>query len=102
MKYVIEWKRKRHGTLDEYEAGQRRVLGLLRRWKRPEGVTIHQWVVRAGGSGGYAVVETDDLAPMHEATRVFSGLNFLIDPVLDIDVALAAAGQAIEWRDAAV
>ena len=77
-------------------------MALLRQWKRPEGVTIHQWVVRAGGSGGYAVIETDDLAAVHEATRVFSGLNFTIEPVLDIDVALAATGQAIEWRDSVV
>ena len=102
MKYVIGWKRKRHGTAAEYEDGQRRVMALLRQWKRPEGVTIHQWVVRAGGSGGYAVIETDDLAAVHEATRVFSGLNFTIEPVLDIDVALAATGQAIEWRDSVV
>jgi hypothetical protein len=102
MKYVIGWKRKRHGTTAECEEGQRRVLALLRSWKRPEGVTIHQWVVRAGGTGGYAVIETDDLATVHEATRVFAGLNFSIEPVLDVDVALAAVGQAIEWRDAAV
>ena len=102
MKYVIGWKRKRHGTTAEYEEGQRRIIALMRRWKRPEGVTIHQWVVRAGATGGYAIVETDDLAAVHEATRVFSGVNFSIEPVLDVDVALAATGQAIEWRDAAV
>ena len=102
MKYVISWKRKRHGTLAEHEDGERRVLGLLKDWTRPDGVVIHQWVVRAGGTGGYAVIETDDLAAVHEATRVFSGLNFTIEPVLDIDVALAAAGHAIEWRDASV
>ena len=102
MKYVIGWKRKRHGTMAEYEEGQRRALALLRQWKRPEAVTIHQWVVRAGGDGGYAVIETEELAAVHEATRVFSGLNFSIEPVLDIDVALAAAGQALEWRDSVV
>jgi len=48
------------------------------------------------------VIETDDLAAVHEATRVFAGLNFTIEPVLDVDVALAGVGQAIEWRDAAV
>ena len=47
-------------------------------------------------------IETDDLAAVHEATRVFAGLNFSIEPVLDIDVAMAAAGQAIEWRDSVV
>lgn len=99
---MIGWKRKRHGTSVENEASERRMLTLFGQWKRPEGVLIHQWLVRAGGSGGYAVVETDDLAAVHEATQVFSGFNFSIEPVLDIDVALAASGAAIEWRDAAV
>lgn len=99
MKYVISWKRKRHGTLAEHELGERRILALMRTWNRPEGVLIHQWVVRAAGEGGYAVIETGDLAAVHEATRVFSALNFTIEPVLDIEVALAAAGQALAWRD---
>ena len=33
---------------------------------------------------------------------MFSAFNFHIDPVIDIDAALAAAGTAIEWRDAVV
>lgn len=99
MKYVMSWKRKRHGTQAEYEAGQRRVLDLMRDWRRPEGVVIHQFLVRAGDSGGYAVFETEDLAQVHQATAAFSSFNFHIDPVLDIDRALAATGLAIEWRD---
>ena len=102
MKYVISWKRKRHGTVAEYEDGQRRVLALLKDWQRPEGVLIHQFVVRAGETGGYAVVETDDLASVHEATTAFSGFNFTIEPVLDIEVAMAAAGHAIARRDSLV
>ena len=102
MKYVITWRRKRHGTTVDYEAGQQRVMDLLRSWKRPEGVLIHQFVVRAGDTGGYAVFETDDLGAVQEATAVFSGFNFHIDPVLDIDVAMAGRGVAVEWRDAAV
>ena len=102
MKYVMSWKRKRHGTTAEYEAGQQRVLELMRAWQRPAGVRIHEFVVRAGDSGGYAVFETDDLATVHEAATAFSGFNFHIDPVLDIDVALAARGIAVEWRDAVV
>lgn len=98
----MTWKKKRHGTSAEYEEGQARVLELMRRWRRPQGVLIHEFLVRAGESGGYAVFETDDLAAVHEATLAFSGFNFHIDPVLDIDVALAAAGLAIEWRDSVV
>jgi hypothetical protein len=102
MKYVMTWKKKQHGTMAEYEASQRRVLELMRKWQRPAGVQIHQFLVRAGTTGGYAVFETDDLAAVHEATAVFSAFNFHIDPVIDIDAALAATGLAIEWRDAVV
>ena len=74
-------------------------------WRTPDEVVIHQFVDSLGAGqdgGGYAVVETDDLDAVHDAVEVFSAFNFHIDPVVDIDVALAAKGVAIEWRDAAV
>jgi hypothetical protein len=98
MKYVMTWKRKRHGTTAAYEAAQARVLELMRCWRTPDDVVIHQFVVRSGDTGGYAVFETDDLEVVHEAVEVFSGFNFHIDPVVDIDVALAARGIPMEWR----
>jgi Protein of unknown function (DUF3303) len=102
MKYVMTWKKKQHGTIAEYEASHRRVLELMKKWRLPTGVQLHQFVVRAGTTGGYAVFETDDLTAVHEATAVFSAFNFHIDPVIDVDAALAAAGSGIEWRDAVV
>ena len=103
MKYVIGWKRKRHGTTAEYEDGQRRVMALMRQWKRPEGVTIHQWVVRAGGDRRLRGRSRPTTSPRCTRRRGSSrGSTSRIEPVLDIDVALAATGQAIEWRDAAV
>jgi hypothetical protein len=102
MKYVMSWKRKRHGTTAEYETNQRRVIALMRAWRRPSSVRIHEFVVRTADSGGFAVFETDDLAAVEEAAAVFAAFNFHIDPVVDIDVALAHAGVAVEWRDAVV
>lgn len=102
MKYVMSWKRKRHGTQVEYDEATVRALDLMREWRRPDGVTIHEFVVRAGESGGFAVFETEDLAVVHKATTAFSGFNFHIDPVIDMDRALAANGVAVEWRDAVV
>ena len=102
MKYVMIWKRKRHGTTAAYEAAEARVLALMQDWRKPEEVVIHQLVVRSGDTGGYAVIETDDLARVHDAVEVFSGFNFHIDPVVDIDVALAGKRVATAWRDAAV
>ncbi len=102
MKYAMTWKRKRHGTTAQFQAAERRVLALMQAWRRPDGVRIHQFVVRAGESGGYAIFETDDIGQVEEATRVFADFNFHIDPVLDIDAALAGVGVTVEWRDAVV
>lgn len=99
MKYVLSWKKKRHGTTSDFEVGQRRVLQLMRGWRRPEGVLIHEFVVRVGEPGGYVVFEAEDLAALHRETAAFSMLNFQIDRVIDIDEALAAAGAATAWRD---
>lgn len=95
MKYVIRWQRKRHGTIGAYEDSLSRMLALLASWRRPEGVAVHQCVVRAGGTGGYAVIETNDLETVNEATRAFAGFNFAIEPVLDLEPGLAAGGQAV-------
>jgi len=102
VKYVMTWKRKQHGTASAHAAAEARVLDLMRGWRKPAGVVIHQFVVRSGASGGYAVFETDDPDAVDAAVKVFSAFNFRIDPVVDIDVAPAAKGIAMEWRDAAI
>jgi hypothetical protein len=102
MKYVLTWKKKRHGTTAEYEAGQKRVLELMRAWRRPETVVIREFLVKVGEPGGYVVFEAEDLAAVHRETAAFSSLNFQVDPVIDIEDALAAVGVAIEWRDSVV
>lgn len=98
----MTWKRKQHGTAGAHAAAEARVLDLMQGWRKPEGVVIHQFVVRSGESGGYAVFETEDPEAVRAAVEVFSAFNFRMDPVVDIDVALAAKGIAVEWRDAAV
>ena len=102
MKYVLTWRKKRHGTTADYEDGQRRIVTMMRDWRRPDGVRIHEFLVKVGEPGGFVVFEADDLAAVHRETAVFSMLNFTVEPVVDIDEALAAVGQAIEWRDAVV
>jgi hypothetical protein len=102
MKYVLTWKKKRHGTTAQYEDAQRRVLEMMRAWRRPESVVIYEFLVKVGEPGGYIVFEAEDLAAVHRETAVFSSLNFHVEPVIDIDDALAAVGVAIEWRDSVV
>jgi hypothetical protein len=102
VKYVLTWKKKRHGTTAEYESSQRRVLTMMRAWRRPEAVLIHEFLVKVGEPGGYVVFEAEDLSEVHRDTAAFSHLNFHIDPVIDVDDALQSVGMAIEWRDSVV
>jgi hypothetical protein len=95
MKYVMTWRKKRHGTTAEYEAGQRRILELMRGWRRRGNVLIHAFVTRNGDSGGYAVFETGDLAAVRQATAACASFNFHVDAVTDVDAAPAPVAVTV-------
>jgi hypothetical protein len=65
----------------------------------PESLTFHQFVVRLGEFGGYAVVETDAPADLEYLTTVYAGFSFTVEPVLDVMDAVAAETRGIEYRD---
>lgn len=102
MLYVMTWKKKRHGTSAEYEAGRTKVIELVRAWRQPDCVQIHQFVLKVGEPGGYVVFEADDLSNVAWETAAFAGLNVHIEPVINLDDALAGDGRVVEWRDAVV
>jgi hypothetical protein len=99
MKYVLTWWERSGGSHDDYEAAQKRVLDVFQEWEIPENLEIHQFLVRVGGFGGYAVLETDDLADVHKLTTTFAVFQFRLEPVLDVMDAVAAEAEAIAWRD---
>jgi hypothetical protein len=99
MKYVITWWERPGGSAADYEQAQKRVLGLFEQWQMPEAVTFHQFLVRVGEFGGYAVVETDDPAALQTIITAFAVFQFRVEPVLDVMDAVAAEAQAIQWRD---
>lgn len=65
----------------------------------PETLKFHQFLVRVGEFGGYAVIETDHLTALHKLTTAFAVFQFRIEPVLDVMDAVAAESEAIGWRD---
>lgn len=93
MKYVLTWKRRRHGTAAEYEAGRRRVLDLMRD-RRPEGVRIQAFVVKLREPGGYVLFEADDLDVVRRHAEAFPSLNLHIEPVADVEETPAAPAGA--------
>ena len=100
MKYVLSWWERPGGSYADYEAAQKRVLNVFQNWEMPESLDIHQFVVRVGEFGGYAVLETDNVADVQKLTTTFAVFQFRLEPVMDVMDAVAAEAEAIEWREA--
>ena len=99
MKYVLTWWERPGGSYADYEAAQKRVLSVFQEWEMPESLQIHQFLVRVGEFGGYAVLETDDVADVQKLTTTFAVFRFRLEPVLDVMDAVAAEAAAISWRE---
>jgi hypothetical protein len=99
MKYVIAWKPRYGGSAAENEATAARVLEVFSKWTPASDVTIHQFVVRVDGEGGFAVTEGDDPASgAREIAKFAPFLEYTIYPVLDIAEAAGVMAEAVEWR----
>jgi hypothetical protein len=83
------------GSTADYEAAQKRLLDIFQRWEIPESITFHQFLVRVGEFGGYAVLETDDLAEVEKTTTIYAAFRFRLEPVLDVEEAAAAEAEGI-------
>lgn len=99
MKYVLSWSERSYGSPADYEAAQKRVLQVFQQWQAPEGLTFHQFVVKVGEFGGYAVIETDKPADVHWLTTAMAVFRFRLEPVVDVMDAVATEADAIGWRD---
>jgi hypothetical protein len=100
MKYVLTWWERPGGSYADYEAAQKRVLNVFQDWEMPESLDIHQFVVRVGEFGGYAVLETDNVADVQKLTTTFAVFQFRLEPVVDVMDAVAAEEEGIAWREA--
>ena len=99
MKYVVTWRERPAGSVAEYEAAQKRILEVFSAMEMPASLTFHQFLVRLGEFGGYAVIETDDAADLQYLTSAFAAFSFTVEPVMNVMDAVAAESRAIEWRD---
>jgi muconolactone delta-isomerase len=98
MKYMVTWNERPMGSAEAYEAAQKRILGVFSQWKMPDNLKVHQFLVRVGEYGGFMCLETDDLTSIHKLTSAFPAFQFKVDPVLDIQTAVAAEVEVIVWR----
>ena len=99
MKYVLTWWERPGGSAADQEVAQKRILDVFQKWEIPETITFHQFLVRVGDFGGYAVLETDDLAEVEKLIAIYAAFQFRLEPVMDVMDAVGAQAEAITWRD---
>lgn len=99
QKYVLRWDERPGAGPAEYEAAQTRILDVFGKWDTPQGLTFHQFVVRVGDWGGYAVLEAENLADIHFVTTALAAFTFRLEPVVDVMDAVSVELQAMAWRD---
>jgi hypothetical protein len=100
MKYVIAWTSRLTGSAKENEEAARRGLAVFSKWTPPASTTIHQFVGRLDGEGGFAVMETDNPANLLDSAAKFTPFNqFQIYPVVDVAEWAQTVRSGVEFRE---
>jgi hypothetical protein len=96
MLFQIVWVRRDNAGED----ADKRVLSVLQKFTVPSNVTVHSWVERTGGGGGFGLVETDDPKALTVGPALFSPFfAFQAYPVLSHDEGVAALAEAVALRE---
>ncbi len=101
MKYVLSWTLKdNYGSAAEAEASVARILAVVAKWSPPPDQTIHQFLARADGMGGYAVIETDDIESLALTTARFTPyVNYRLHPCVDFARGVELLAEAAAFRE---
>jgi Protein of unknown function (DUF3303) len=100
MKFVLAWTSRLNGSGKDNEATARRGLELFSKWQPPASMTILQFVGRVDGTGGFAVVETDNSADLLDGSGKFGTTNeFEIHPVVDVNEWVQSLQEGVEFRE---
>ena len=100
MKCVVAWKLRPGGSAAENEASAARLLEVISKWTLASGTTVHQWVLRVDGQGGFAVQDSDDMASLTlSLAKLTPYIEIEVIPVLDYSEALALVTEAVEFRN---
>jgi hypothetical protein len=97
MKFVLSYTLRAGGSIEERVTGGEAAQKLLANWAPSDKATIHQWVQRCDGTGGFAVLENDDQAELFRDLAVWAPwLDFEVVPVLDIADATPIQQDALQ------
>jgi hypothetical protein len=94
MKYVISWELRPAVT----EEDAARSLQVFSKWSPSEQSVFKEFLARVDGRGGFAVVETDDMAIIAKDIAPFTvWFDFTLHPVLEIAESTAINMQAVDF-----
>jgi hypothetical protein len=93
VKYVITWTPRAGGSAVDNEQASFRFLQLMRNWTPQPETTFHQFVLRADGEGGFAVVDADHSAIASTLFRFSPLFEYHAYPVIDSEEGLRIADQ---------
>jgi Protein of unknown function (DUF3303) len=100
MKCVVAWKLRYDGSAAENEASAARALEVYSKWTQASETTIHQFVLRVDGQGGFAIQDSEDLASLAlSLAKLTPYLEVEVFPVLDVGEAMPLVTEAIEFRN---
>lgn len=95
MLFHLSWTRRDSVGED----GDDRILKILDSFEPPANQTIHMWVERADGGGGFGLVETDDVATLAAGPPIFAPFyRFELHPVVQHDESIELLKEAVAAR----
>lgn len=96
MKFVLAYTLRSGGSAADNVASGEAAQKLLTGWAPSPAATVHQWVQRCDGTGGFAVIETDNAAELYKDLATWSAwLEFQVHPVLDIIETMPITSEAL-------
>lgn len=85
MKFVLTYVLRPGASAADNLASAEAAQKLLSSWAPSPTATIHEWVQRCDGNGGFAVIENDNAAEVYKDLGVWSPwLEFQVYPVIEI------------------
>jgi hypothetical protein len=100
MKYLVTWTAHDGASATDNEDAVKRSLAVFSKWSPPSDATFHQFLSRLDGTGGCAVVETDNPASVAEGPAKFGPyFEFQVIPVMDITEGVQIVNEGIDFRD---
>ncbi len=98
MKFVLQFTPRAGGSGQENLASMKRSVEVFSKWT--PSTTMHQFVSRIDGQGGFAVGETDDPAALAKDCAIFSPyLDCVVHPVIEVQEGVAALTAAVDFNE---